>query len=79
MPTDKLALVGVGLLLNGVVDEQDSIPSLIILFKLAHHRLDQTPQRPGIHLLGGEKAGDPVVAYLSRGHGREAGGGDMSE
>lgn len=76
MPADKLALVGVGLLFYGVVDDQDSV---IITLDLTRQRLDQTPQRPRIHLFGSEKAGDPVVADFSSGHPREAGGGDMTE
>jgi hypothetical protein len=75
MPADELALVGVGLLLYGVVYDQNAI----IAFDLAHKRLDQAPQRPGVHLLGGEEAGDPVMADFPLGHPREAGGGGMGE
>lgn len=65
VPTDEFALVGIGLLLYGIVDNQD--PRIFIL-ALTHQRLDQAPQLRRVKLLFGEEAGDFVVAYRTTGH-----------
>src|SRR5215210_2504781 len=76
VPADELALVGVGLLFDGVVYDQDARGFIL---DLAHQRLDQAPQLGGVQLLSGEEAGDFVVADYPVGHLREAGGGGVAE
>lgn len=75
MPADKLTLVGVRLLLDGVVDDQNAI----LAFDLTRQWLDQAPQRTGVHLLRSEEAGDLVVTDPSRAHPREAGSGGVAK
>src|SRR5215217_89034 len=67
VPADKLALVGVGLLLYGVVGDRNA------LLELAHQRFHQTQQFGGIQILLRKEAGDLVVAYGSAAHRRETG------
>jgi hypothetical protein len=50
MPADQFALVGVGLLLYGVVDDQRADHFVLVgfLLEFAHRGLHQAPQRPGV-------------------------------
>jgi hypothetical protein len=44
VPADELALVGIRLLLDGVVDDQDGWLLPFFLIEAAHQRLEQAPQ-----------------------------------
>src|SRR5215210_8171736 len=74
VPADKLTLVGVGLLLDSVVDDQYAI----LAFDLTRQWLEQAPQGTGVHLLRSEEAGDLLVTHLSGAHPREAGSGGVA-
>jgi hypothetical protein len=76
VPANELALVGVRLLFDGVIDYQDA---RVFLFYLAHERLEQAPQLRRVRLIFREEAGDFVVAYYPAGHLREASGGGVAE
>src|SRR5215210_230102 len=66
MPADQLALISVGLLLNGIVHDQHAILGVL---QAAHQRFDQLPQGGRAKLFAREESGDFVVADLSAGHG----------
>jgi hypothetical protein len=80
VPADEFALVGVGLLLDGVIDYQDGRFLAFLFIKLAHRRLDQeAPQGGRVELFASQKASYLVVAYGPSRHGREASGGGVGK
>src|SRR5947209_16555699 len=75
MPSDEVVLIRVAFLGDGVIHDEDTV----LVFHLAHERLDFTPERGRSLPLGVEETGHAVVADGPVSQTGEVGGAGLTK